>query len=357
MDELSFIRKNLADWYPLHARDLPWRNTDNPYIIWISEIILQQTRVIQGLDYFNRFIERFPDVHVLAEADEREVLKYWQGLGYYSRARNLHFAAKQIENDFGGEFPKDYDSVLSLKGVGEYTAAAIVSFAYQLPYPVVDGNVFRFLSRFFLIDIPIDLPKGKKEFTELAGKLLDKTNAGLFNSAIMEFGALQCVPGLPDCSVCPLMAQCGACMENRVLQFPVKQNKTKIKTLYLYYFHVHFGKYTYIYKRSENGIWRNLYEFPMIESETPLEAEQLSEHPTFKKLFSPAAVSSFQQVVKAYKHVLTHRILYVDFYEIDMEKEADSWQSYSKIEADTISEYPVHKLMQSYIEKKNQEKK
>ena len=194
----------LRDWYRIHKRELPWRESSDPYIIWISEIILQQTRVAQGMDYFLRFTERFPDVASLASAEEDEVLKYWQGLGYYSRARNLHAAAKDIMERFGGIFPERYEDVISLKGIGEYTAAAIVSFVWNQPYPVVDGNVFRVLSRLFAVDTPIDTPKGKKAFTELAGLVMDPRYAGQHNQAIMELGALQCVPQNPDCEACPL---------------------------------------------------------------------------------------------------------------------------------------------------------
>ena len=192
----DFYSKSLVNWYKEHRRDLPWRRSSDPYIIWISEIILQQTRVAQGLDYFNRFIARFPDVRALATASEDEVLRYWQGLGYYSRARNLLEAARTICRDFGGIFPRTYNEVRSLKGIGDYTAAAIVSFAYDLPYPVLDGNVYRVLARLFALSTPIDSTRGKKEFAELAGLLLDKEHPGLHNQAIMELGALQCVPRL-----------------------------------------------------------------------------------------------------------------------------------------------------------------
>mgnify|MGYP000757618191 FL=1 len=188
------ISRILVEWYETYKRELPWRETRDPYIIWISEIILQQTRVVQGLEYFLRFTERFPDVASLAVAEEDEVLKYWQGLGYYSRARNLHAAAKSIMERFNGVFPENYKEVLSLKGIGEYTAAAIVSFAWNQPCPVVDGNVYRVLSRLFAVDTPIDTTKGKKQFAELAGMILDPKNAGTHNQAIMELGALQCVP-------------------------------------------------------------------------------------------------------------------------------------------------------------------
>ena len=204
MENMEFIVP-LEKWYLENKRDLPWRNTTDPYVIWISEVILQQTRVIQGLDYFNRFMTRFPDVASLAEAEEDEVLKYWQGLGYYSRARNLHTATRQIMDDFGGLFPKNYRDVLSLKGIGEYTAAAICSFAYRQPYAVVDGNVYRVLARLFDIDVPIDSTQGKKLFVKLASDLLDKKRPDVYNQAIMELGALQCVPRSPHCELLSLI--------------------------------------------------------------------------------------------------------------------------------------------------------
>ena len=350
MDNFKFIFDKLIEWYKVHRRILPWRDINDPYRIWVSEIILQQTRVIQGLDYYNRFIERFPNVGALAIADEQEVLKYWQGLGYYSRARNLHTAARCIENNFNGKFPEDYETILSLKGIGEYTAAAIVSFAFNAPHPVVDGNVFRFLSRFFAIEEPIDTNKGKNLFTELAGMIMDKSQAGLFNQSIMEFGALQCTPVSPDCSLCPFENQCSACSSGKVNEFPVKRNKTKIKTIYLYYFHIHFGNHIYIRKRKEKGIWQNLYEFPLIESEIPLEWEDLIGTDDFKTLFPSVDPIHFRLVLKNQKHILTHRILYACFYEIKIEKAPESLAQFIAIPSESIDEYPIHRLMQIYLE-------
>jgi len=350
MKNLSPIAGQLIAWYKIHQRILPWRGIHDPYRIWISEIILQQTRVIQGWDYYNRFIERFPDVHSLAVADEQEVLRCWQGLGYYSRARNLHATARTIETSFGGKFPDTYETILSLKGIGEYTAAAIASFAFDAPYPVVDGNVFRFLSRLFAMEDPIDTAKGKKQITELAGRLMDASRAGLFNQAIMEFGALQCIPALPDCSACPLEAQCMAYSSGRVNDFPVKRHKTKTKTMYLYYFHVRSGAYIYIRKRKEKGIWQNLYEFPLIESETPLEWEDLIHTEEFKSFFPSTEPISFRLVLKNRKHVLSHRILYASFYEVVMEKVPESFAKFISITSNAMDEYPIHRLMQIYME-------
>jgi len=351
MNKDKLIGGKLIEWYEIHHRVLPWRGISDPYRIWISEIILQQTRVIQGLDYYNRFIERFPDVHALAIADEQEVLKYWQGLGYYSRARNLHATARRIETDFGGKFPENYEIILSLKGIGEYTAAAIASIAFGAPYPVVDGNVFRFLSRLFAIEDPIDTAKGKNRFTEAARLIMDPSRPGLFNQAMMEFGALQCLPVSPDCSRCPFEAQCFAYAAGRVNDFPVKRNKTKTKTVYLYYFHIRSGDYIYMRKRKEKGIWQNLYEFPQIESDIPLEWNDIIATDDFKALFPLIEPADFRLVLKNQKHVLTHRILYACFYEVAIEKIPESFSRFIPVPSDAIDEYPIHRLMQIYLEK------
>jgi A/G-specific adenine glycosylase len=348
MNESNFISKQLIEWYQLSKRDLPWRNTHNPYKIWISEIILQQTRVIQGLEYYKRFINRFPNVKSLAAAEEQEVLTYWQGLGYYSRARNLHSAAKTIVNEYKGEFPKNYHSILKLKGIGEYTAAAITSFAWNMPYPVVDGNVFRVLSRLFAIEEPIDTNKGKKYFTELAEELMDKKQAGLFNQAIMEFGALQCTPSAPSCSVCPLEAICLAKAQNAIVQYPVKQNKTKTKDVYLYYFHIRDSEYLYLKQRKGQGIWQNLFEFPLIESETSLSFEEISQNSLFKKWFPAKNNHHFKLIVENKKHILSHRILYVHFYTIEIDNE-EGLKDFVKVHPKELGDYPVHRLMQYYF--------
>ena len=350
MENSSFISNLLIEWYTVNKRNLPWRDIQDPYRIWISEIILQQTRVVQGLEYYKRFINRFPDIKSLAEADEQEVLMYWQGLGYYSRARNLHFAAKTISNEYNNEFPKDYHAILKLKGIGEYTAAAITSFAWNMPYPVVDGNVFRFLSRLFAIEEAIDTGKGKKYFTELAEKLMDKKQSGIFNQAIMEFGALQCTPTSPDCSLCPFESNCMAYSNQSISLFPVKQNKTKTKNLYLHYFHIHDSEHLYIRKRKGKGIWQNLFEFPLIESEAQLDFEQLTQTQLFKEWFPEEEKHSFKLIIENKKHILSHRILYVNFYQIQIEKERAEFQQFTKIKMDEIDKYPVHRLMQYYLE-------
>lgn len=347
------ISRALVGWYGKYKRDLPWRETKDPYIIWISEIILQQTRVAQGLEYFLRFTGRFPDVASLASADEDEVLKYWQGLGYYSRARNLHAAAKCIIDKFGGVFPDTYQDVLSLKGVGEYTAAAIVSFVWNQPYPVVDGNVYRVLSRLFAIDTPIDTTQGKKRFAELAGLILDPTNAGTHNQAIMELGALQCLPQNPDCEACPLSHTCMAYAQKGVQSYPVKQNKTKTRDRYFHYLHIVYKGQTWLNRRSGKDIWTGLYEFPLIETEHALDFAGLRETEAFQGLLGEAGRLDITLGMSNVKHTLSHQILYASFYEVRIEKVPDILGRYLSLPCAELERYAVPRLIHIYMEKLN----
>jgi A/G-specific adenine glycosylase len=287
----------------------------------------------------------------LAEAPEQEVLKYWQGLGYYSRARNLHQAARTIVAEYGGKFPTRFADVLHLKGIGEYTAAAIVSFAWNQPYPVVDGNVFRFLSRLFAVEEPIDTTRGKKYFTALAAECMDESRAGLFNQAIMEFGALQCLPSSPDCAACPFADKCRAYAQRSVALYPIKQNKTRTQERYLYYFHLHDATHLYIRKRKEKGIWQNLFEFPCVESDVPLTFEQLLAAMPFKNLFPDAAAHPLRLRVENRKHVLTHRVLHATFYEWAVDHLPAALEGYLRIARTEAEAYPIHRLMQFYVEK------
>lgn len=299
MNEFSLI---LLKWFRENGRDLPWRKTSDPYAIWLSEIILQQTQVKQGWDYWERFMRRWPTVDLLAAASEDEVLREWQGLGYYSRARNLHFAAKQI-GEMGG-FPTTLEGIKSLKGVGDYTAAAIGSIAFGLPAAVVDGNVYRVLSRHFGISTPINTTEGKKEFALLAQNLLlpalDRAGqgAGLYNQAIMDFGAIQCTPSSPRCADCPLMETCMAFREGRVAQLPVKLKTLKVKERRLTYVYVRYQGETAIRRRGKGDIWQGLYEPLLFEEESSL---------------SPLT-TYLSPLKKNVKHVLTHRILWADFF-------------------------------------------
>lgn len=347
----QFISRTIIEWYNHHKRDLPWRETKDPYRIWISEIILQQTRVVQGYDYYIRFVDTFPDIIQLADADEDQVLKLWQGLGYYSRARNLHTAAKQVRDNFKGSFPRTYEDILSLKGVGEYTAAAIGSFAFELPYAVVDGNVFRVLSRLFAIDTPIDTSTGKKLFTELANELLDTKQPGLHNQSIMDFGALQCVPQSPGCPNCPLSDKCMAYAQGKVSSYPVKQGKTKVKERFFNYLDIHYKNSTYIQKRTANDIWKNLYELPLIETDSELTLEELQQTQPFTDILQNAGNISIRPVSFTLKHILSHRIIYAKFYKIEITDDTLLKDRFIKIDKSQLDNYAISRLVDKYFEK------
>ena len=304
---------SLITWYLQHKRDLPWRATQDPYFIWLSEIMLQQTRVAQGLPYYLSFVNAFPTVFDLAAADEEQVLKLWQGLGYYSRARNLHHTAKYVALELEGTFPGNYESLLQLKGVGEYTAAAIASFSKDEAVPVVDGNVFRVLSRFFGIETDIASAPAKKEFTALAFELMPKNNPAIFNQAIMEFGALQCVPKSPDCTVCPLNSSCIALQKGMVNQLPVKSKKVKVRHRYFNYLIVSDDdEKTIIQKRTAKGIWHNLYEFPLIESDAEIEIDLL----TAQIALENTVLSVYELRQSQIIHKLTHQHLHIRFWKV-----------------------------------------
>lgn len=342
---------NFADtliaWYAENKRELPWRGTKDPYRIWISEIILQQTRVAQGYDYYLRFMEQFPDVFSLAQADEDEVMKYWQGLGYYSRARNLHAAAKSIAG--AGAFPTTYEGVLALKGVGEYTAAAICSFAYDMPHAVVDGNVYRILSRWLGIDTPIDSTEGKKQFAMAADELLDRHRPALYNQAIMDFGALQCTPSSPDCLRCPLADSCAALQSGKVDSLPVKQHKTKVSNRYFNYIYVRMGASTFIRKREGNDIWKNLYELPLIETDKDLSDKDEELFGKVQGLFGEGQEFSIRAVKKGVKHVLSHRVIYANFYEVVLTEEVEALPGYQKVAVEDLYKFAVPNLVSRFF--------
>ncbi|MFD2891986.1 A/G-specific adenine glycosylase [Flavobacterium chuncheonense] len=309
--------KSLIDWYLQNKRDLPWRKTTNPYNIWLSEIMLQQTRVAQGLPYYEAFISSFPTVFDLANASENEVLKLWQGLGYYSRARNLHATAKYIAYELDGVFPETYSLLLQLKGVGEYTAAAIASIAYGEEVPVVDGNVFRVLSRYFGIEDDISQPKSKKVFRDLSNELLPKGKASLYNQALMEFGALQCVPKSPNCSQCVFNVSCFALQHNRVGGLPLKLKKTKVVNRYLSYLVQRDCNGDFmIQKREGRGIWQNLFEFPFLEFDASKRDEEVVKCIT--KQFSPKMLTLMNE--NTIVHKLSHQHLHINFYELTFDK-------------------------------------
>lgn len=344
------IGKTLISWYQNVKRELPWRETTDPYKIWISEIILQQTRVIQGLDYYYRFVDRFPDVKSLADASEDVVLKYWQGLGYYSRARNLHAAAKSIVADCHGIFPDQYKNVLALKGVGEYTAAAICSFAYNQPYATVDGNVYRVLARLFDIDVPFDTTAGKKLFAGLAQELLTIANPGLHNQAMMEFGATLCTPKNPSCFDCPLQIKCLSYANRTILIRPVKQQKTEVKNRYFNYFRIKNGNKIFLNKRTGNDIWKNLYEFPLIETNQKIVIEDLSQSEEFKTMFE--GISDIQCMLKKSDivHVLSHRRIITNYYEVEIPHANVYLKRYLCIPEQDFEKYAISRLTHILVE-------
>jgi A/G-specific adenine glycosylase len=311
---------SLIHWYLQNKRDLPWRNTTNPYLIWLSEIMLQQTRVAQGLPYFLAFTEAFPTVFDLAKADEEQVLKLWQGLGYYSRARNLHATAKYIAMELNGNFPENYKNLLQLKGVGEYTAAAIASFSYNEPVAVVDGNVFRVLSRYFNIDSDISDGKTKKEFQNLAQEVLPLDNPALFNQAIMEFGALQCVPKNPNCEDCIFSSSCGALQQKRVAKLPVKSKKTKVSNKFFNYLVLKDVAGNFVVKKREGkGIWENLYEFPLIETEELVSELDFMNQLAEMDFFDQKPNEIFVLHPQIIQHKLSHQNLYIRFFQLNFD--------------------------------------
>ena len=342
---MSNFSNNILIWYSCHRRDLPWRDTCDPYRIWISEIILQQTRVSQGYDYFLRFLERFPNVQALAEASEDEVMRLWQGLGYYSRARNLHAAAKSMN----GTFPKTYDEVRALKGVGDYTAAAICSFAFNMPYAVVDGNVYRVLARYFGIQEPIDTTQGKKLFASLAQDQLDCSCPADYNQAIMDFGALMCTPQSPMCATCPLAETCVALRTGQVETLPQKQKKLAIKTRYFHYLWIKAGDYTFISKRTERDIWQNLYELPLVESDHQLTATELLQ--AIQSQIAEGEEPQLTLLQQGVKHVLTHRIIMADFYQLILPSNTHSFASYNKIKVEQLTDFAYPRLITYFLDK------
>src|SRR5690606_17703777 len=309
---MDFTRQLLL-WYQKNKRDLPWRNTTNPYYIWLSEIILQQTRIEQGLPYYLSFTENFPTLKDLATANEDDVLKLWQGLGYYSRARNLHFTAKTIYFDLNNTFPDNYNNIIKLKGIGPYTAAAIASFAYKEPVAVVDGNVFRVLSRFFGIHDDIAIGKNRTVFQNLANELISKKHPDLFNHAIMDFGATVCVPANPKCGQCILNQNCYAFLKNEVYQLPVKNKKITIKNRFFNYLILKKDDKIALQQRTDKDIWQQLYELPLVET------LQDNEEDLFEYLSALFPESTIKKITpNAIKHKLSHQQLHISFYKIQV---------------------------------------
>ena len=347
---MDFIQDTLINWYSENRRDLPWRHQPTPYQVWLSEVILQQTRVNQGRDYYLRFVEKWPTVADLAAATEEEVLKMWQGLGYYSRARNLYQCTRQVVEQHNGEFPADYEELRKLKGIGAYTAAAIASIAFDLPHAVVDGNVYRVLSRLFDIDTPINSTEGQLLFAQTADTLLNRKQPGLHNQALMEFGALHCTPKNPNCLLCPLQAQCLAFERQTVMQRPVKLQKLKVTTRYFNYLVIRVKDSIYLHKRSDNDIWRNLYDFPCIESEKPMTVEEVVNSEAFFQLIDHKTFT----VTKAspvFTHKLTHRTIMAQFIEIKLSQDLLDIETKGLILAPErdLGNYPIPRLIDLYL--------
>lgn len=343
------FKNKLTNWYSNNKRDLPWRNTQNPYHIWLSEIILQQTQVKQGLPYYKAFIKQFPTVFDLANASEKAILKLWQGLGYYSRARNLHTTAKYIAFDLNGKFPNNYKDLLKLKGVGDYTASAIASIAFNEVAAVVDGNVYRVLSRHFGIETPINSTDGIKEFKKLASSLIDRRQPAVFNQAIMEFGATQCKPKNPYCIVCPLNESCVALQKNLIDVLPVKLKKTKIKTKFFNFLVcIDNNNNTILEKRTSKGIWQNLYQFPLIESNKSLSSEEFHLLNLKDSVLSDIVFDYYLYNTEDKIHKLSHQHLHTKFWIIETDNLLDN-----AISIKDIKTYPVPVLIGDFIESFN----
>lgn len=351
MKNISFS-KTITNWYSTNKRELPWRNTSNPYHIWLSEIMLQQTRVNQGLPYYLAFTSQFPDIFALANAPEQEVLRLWQGLGYYSRARNLHATAKYIANELNGKFPENYNNLLKLKGVGSYTAAAIASFSYNEKVAVLDGNVFRVLARYFGIETDIASPLGTKEFSILANELLPEKQSSIHNQAIMEFGALHCTPQNPLCNTCPLAENCVANTNNLQAVLPVKIKKLKVKNRFFHYIVFEFEGKHFFHERTSKDIWLGLNEYYLIENNELLDLDDLA---SGDELLKNILTQNHQikHVSEPYKHILTHQKIMAKFIVIETFKpiNIDGFRYYSKDEIEELAK-PV--LILNFIKNLNE---
>ena len=340
---MHFSKKILA-WYYKNKRDLPWRSTKDPYKIWLSEIMLQQTRVAQGLPYYEKFVKEFPSIYHLANATEEKVLKLWQGLGYYSRARNMHNTAKAIVENYKGEFPNTYKELLKLKGIGDYTASAIASISFNAPEPVVDGNVYRVLSRYFGVDLPTNSSEGIKHFKSLAREVMNSNEIRDYNQGIMEFGAIQCAPKTPNCLHCPLNDSCVALKENRVNELPIKLKKTKVRHRYFNYI-VAFDKNNKVVleQRKGKGIWQNLYQFPLVETDKEFALETLKEE-TLKVLKIETTSDMYLYNKKPIVHKLSHQHLHTKFWIWHTATDIDNTVSW-----ENVSDYPVPVLIAEFI--------
>ncbi len=347
-NKAAFI-KDLLVWFAQSHRPLPWKDTQDAYIIWLSEIILQQTRVEQGLPYFERFRANYPTVKHLADAPEDEVMRMWEGLGYYSRARNLHATAKLIAYELNGEFPDTFENIRALKGVGDYTAAAIASFAYDLPHAVVDGNVYRVLSRYFGIATPIDTTAGKKQFRALADELLHSKDPATYNQAIMDFGATHCKPKQALCKTCLMQKNCAAFAKKKVYDLPVKSKKLKKITRYFHYLVINEGQDVWLKKRGPGDIWQNLYDFGLIEAPATLTTDELQKTEGWSALFKNTNVD-IKSISRPFLQTLTHRKIVAVFIEMNIQK---SFQppdaSYIKASRNQLDQYAFPRILNDYL--------
>lgn len=352
---MTDFSKQIVDWFNKNKRELPWRQSADPYIVWLSEIILQQTRVDQGIAYFNRFLQKWPTVDSLAAADEQEVLKMWQGLGYYSRARNLHATAKEVVTSYNGLFPTDFNTLIKLKGIGDYTAAAISSIAANQAHAVVDGNVYRVLSRFFGIQFPIDTGTGKRHFQSLADELLLHDDPGNYNQAIMEFGALQCVPANPSCYQCVLQPGCFAHAHSLVDKLPFKNGKTRTRNRFFNYLFIETtmpdGLHgVYLHHRKGKDIWQRLYDFPMIETTDETNFGALSESMKWRELMGNTPFHLHQSSA-VFKHQLTHQTIYAVFYRIQIKTQLNDLfeKNVFLTHRKQLDQYPFPRLIDRFL--------
>ena len=345
----NFTEK-LLEWGKSNERAMPWLGEKNPYLVWLSEIILQQTRVEQGLQYFEKFKKHYPTITDLANAGEDKVMKDWEGLGYYSRARNLHYTAKYIANELGGVFPDTYKDIIELKGVGPYTAAAISSFAFGLPHAVVDGNVYRILSRIFGIKLPIDSTPGKKYYQQLASELLDEKNPAIYNQTIMNFGSMQCKPQIPACEDCPFQSKCVAYNHELIDSLPVKEKKIKKRDRYFNFLIIEDKKGILLEKRIGKDIWKNLYQYPMIETANVVEFVDLQKEEAFEEIL-PSKGWELTRKSKPFKQTLTHQKIFAFFWEIRLNKELKSFPvHFIKIEPKNLSKFALPKIIDLYLQ-------
>ncbi|WP_462280290.1 A/G-specific adenine glycosylase [Salinivirga cyanobacteriivorans] len=342
------ITRLLLVWYKQNKRSLPWRLTDDPYKIWLSEIILQQTRVDQGMSYYYKFIDQYPLIYDLASASQDDILKLWQGLGYYTRARNLHKAAKLIVDERQGQFPDNYKDLLKVPGIGPYTAAAIASIAFNESIPAIDGNVKRVVSRLFAIHEPVDYPKTIKAINEIANDLIDPNEPGEFNQAMMELGAKICIPGNPKCNECPVSSHCEALLKNIQTEVPLKKRKVKKRTRRFYYFVLIKDNFTNLQQRGPNDIWEGLYEFPMIEHSEDISGNEILAL-AYKKFGLDINMVKEVRIMPEEKHILTHQTIFATFISLMLSEEPRKLSL--NINKSTLHKYPVSRLTEIYLNK------